>query len=107
MDKNSESPSPLDLAGEAGSLVVGLTTVTIQFFPFALPLLILVIAPLALLGLAAAVLLLPIMLPLWIGRRILRTRLSAPPHSHPQSAEGTSGARGRRPIGPPPSAGPA
>ncbi len=52
-------------------LVVGLTTLTIQIFPFALPLLVLVIAPLAVLGLAVAVLLLPILLPLWLARRIL------------------------------------
>jgi hypothetical protein len=72
MDEHSESPSPLDLAGEAGMLVVGLTTLTIQIFPFALPLLILVIAPLAVLGLAAAVLAIPIVLPLWLGRLALR-----------------------------------
>lgn len=52
-------------------LVVGLTTLTIQIFPFALPLLVLVIAPVAVLGLAAAVLLLPILLPLWLARLIL------------------------------------
>lgn len=53
-------------------LIVGLTTLTIQFFPFALPLLILVIAPLAVLALAGLLLALPILLPLWLGRRVLR-----------------------------------
>ena len=57
-------------------LVVGLTTVTIQFFPFALPLLILVIAPLAVLALAGLLLAIPILLPVWLGRRALRARRS-------------------------------
>ena len=72
MDEHSESPSALDLLDEAGALVVGLTTLTIQIFPFALPLLILVIGPLAVLGLAAALLALPIVLPFWLGRLALR-----------------------------------
>lgn len=59
-------------------LVVGLTTLTIQIFPFALPLLILVIAPLAVLGLAAAVLAIPIVLPLWLGRLALRALRGRP-----------------------------
>ena len=53
-------------------LVVGLTTLTIQFFPFALPLLILVIAPLAVLALAGLVLALPVVVPVWLGRRAWR-----------------------------------
>ena len=77
-------------------LIVGLTTLTIQFFPFALPLLILVIAPLAVLALAGLLLALPILLPLWLGRRALRSlwgnrsppqpvdhHLWAPPERHP------------------------
>jgi hypothetical protein len=72
MDENTDSPSPADLAGEAGMLVVGLTTLTIQIFPFALPLLILVIGPLAVLALAGLLLALPILVPLWLGRKLLR-----------------------------------
>jgi hypothetical protein len=85
MDEHSESPSPADLAGEAGMLVVGLTTLTIQIFPFALPLLILVIGPLAVLALAALVLAIPILLPLWLGRlalRALRSRREPRPVGH-------------------------
>jgi hypothetical protein len=85
MDEHSESPSPAELAGVAGTLVVGLTTVTIQFFPFALPLLILVIAPLAVLALAGLVLAIPILLPLWLGRlalRALRRRREPQPVGH-------------------------
>jgi hypothetical protein len=72
MDAHSESPSPADLASQAGGLIVGLTTLTIQIFPFALPLLILVIGPLAVLALVGLLLALPILLPLWLGRLALR-----------------------------------
>jgi hypothetical protein len=72
MDTHSESPSPADLAGVAGGMIVGLTTLTIQIFPLALPLLILVIGPLAVLALAGLVLAIPILLPLWLGRLALR-----------------------------------
>jgi hypothetical protein len=85
MDEHSESPSLADLAGEAGMLVVGLTTLTIQIFPFALPLLVLVIAPLAVLALAGLLLALPVLLPLWLGRlavRALRSRREPRPTGH-------------------------
>ena len=71
MDELSESPSLVDLAGVAGALVVGVTTLTIQFFPFALPLLILVILPLGALAVAGLLLAIPIVLPLWLARRAL------------------------------------
>jgi hypothetical protein len=90
MDERSDTPSPADLAGEVGMLVVGLTTLTIQIFPFALPLLILVIGPLAVLALAGLLLALPILVPLWLARRLtaaLRrrrdTRPVVPRHDHP------------------------
>jgi hypothetical protein len=85
MDEHSESPSLADLAGEAGMLVVGLTTLTIQIFPFAIPLLVLVIGPLAVLALAGLVLAIPILLPLWLGRlalRALRRRREPRPAGH-------------------------
>src|ERR687896_2687822 len=72
MDTRSESPSPADLAVEAGGLIQGLGTLTIALFPFALPLLVLVIGPLAVLALAGLVLAIPILLPLWLGRLALR-----------------------------------
>jgi hypothetical protein len=72
MDANSEHPSAADLADEAGGLVVGLGLLTMTLFPFAVPLLILVIGPLAVVGLAVAVLAIPILLPLWLGRLALR-----------------------------------
>jgi hypothetical protein len=72
MDANSESPSPADLAGWAGAFNTALGIITFQFFPFALPALILVIGPLAVLAVAGALLALPIILPLWLGRLGLR-----------------------------------
>ena len=71
MDEHSDAPSPADLADAVGMLVVGLTTLTIQIFPFALPLLILVIGPLAVLALAGLLLALPILVPLWLARKLL------------------------------------
>jgi hypothetical protein len=71
MDAHSESPSPADLADVAGGLVVGLTTLTIQIFPLALPLLILVIGPLAVLAVAGLLLALPILVPLWLARKLM------------------------------------
>jgi hypothetical protein len=72
MDAHSESPSAADLAGEVGALSTGLATLTIQLFPFALPLIVLTIAPLAVLALAGLVLAIPILVPLWLGRLALR-----------------------------------
>ena len=72
MDAQSESHSAADLAATVGTLVVGLTTLTIQLFPFALPLIVLTIAPLAVLALAGLVLALPVVVPVWLGRRAVR-----------------------------------
>ena len=71
MDANSAPPSAADLAGEAGALSAGLGILTIQIFPLALPLLILVIAPLAVLVLAGLLLALPILVPVWLARKLL------------------------------------
>jgi hypothetical protein len=53
-----------DLLDSAGALLVGLVTLTIQIVPFALPLLVLVIGPLAVLGVAALVVASPVLVPL-------------------------------------------
>jgi hypothetical protein len=90
MDAHSDSPSPAELVGQAGMLVVGVTTLTIQIFPFALPLIILTIAPLAVLALAGLLLALPILLPILIARRLTaalrrrrETRPVAPGYDRP------------------------
>jgi hypothetical protein len=75
MHTRPEVTSPADVAGEAGSIMAGLGIVTVQLFPFALPLLILALGPLlplALVPLVLAVLAVPILLPLWLGRLVLR-----------------------------------
>lgn len=71
MDEHSEAPSTADLAGELGAIAAGLGILTIQLFPFAMPLIVLVIAPLAVLAVACLLLALPILLPLWLARRVL------------------------------------
>jgi hypothetical protein len=68
-----------DVADAGGMIVAGLGILTIQLFPFALPLLLLVIGPLALLALPLVILALPVLLPLWLFRA-LRRRRRAHPH---------------------------
>jgi hypothetical protein len=85
MDAHSTAPSTADLAGEVGALSAGLGILTIQLFPFALPLIVLTFAPLVVLALAGLVLALPILLPLWLGRlalRALRRRPEPRPAGH-------------------------
>jgi hypothetical protein len=72
MDERSQTPSPAELADEVGALTTGLGIITFQFFPFALPGIVLVVGPLAVLALAGLVLALPILVPLWLARRVLR-----------------------------------
>jgi hypothetical protein len=85
MHANSSAPDALDLASWAGGFITAVSTLTIQLFPFAMPLLILTVAPLAVLALAGLVLVLPIVLPLWLGRlafRALRREPQPPPVVH-------------------------
>jgi hypothetical protein len=101
MDTRSESPSPADLAVEAGGLIQGLGTLTIALFPFAIPLLVLVIGPIAVLALAGLVLALPILLPLWLGGlalRALRGRRERYASARPRSTPPT-GTSKRRALG--------
>jgi hypothetical protein len=71
MDEHSEAPSTADLAGEVGALSAGLGILTVPLFPLAIPLIVLVIGPLAVLAVAGLLLALPILLPLWLARRVL------------------------------------
>jgi hypothetical protein len=66
--------SSADVATELGGLSAGLGILTIQIFPFALPLLVLVVAPLALLAVAGLLLAIPFVLPVWLARTVLRGR---------------------------------
>jgi hypothetical protein len=89
MDPHTEAPSPADVAAEAGGLIAGLGIVTMQLFPWALPCLILVIGPLAVLALAGLVLALPILVPLWLFR-FLRSRLRGRPELQPARRQARS-----------------
>jgi hypothetical protein len=89
MYANSSAPDPIDLASEAGGLMTGLSTLVIQLFPFAMPLLVLTVAPLAVLALAGLLIAVPIVLPLLLGRmvfRALRRRPQPPPVVQPQGS---------------------
>jgi hypothetical protein len=63
-----------DIADVGGAILVGLGIVTVAFFPFAVPLLILVIGPLALLALPLLLLALPLLPVLWLFRALRRRR---------------------------------
>ncbi len=60
-----------EVAGEAANILAGLGILTIQLFPIALPLILLTLAPLAVLGLALALVALPLLIPFWGARAIM------------------------------------
>ena len=66
--------SPGEVADETTTSITALSMIVLQFFPFAVPALLLVVAPLALLAAVAALLAAPIVLPIWLIRRARRTR---------------------------------
>ena len=66
--------SPADAAQEASTLLAGLVILTIQLFPFTLPLLVLVVAPLALMAAPVLVMAGILVLPFWLARAALRSR---------------------------------
>lgn len=67
--------SATDVAMEANAFLWGLGTVTFAIFPLALPgLLLFVVAPLALVAVAGALLTIPLVLPVWLARALLRGR---------------------------------
>ncbi len=68
------APSSADVAIEVADLLAGLGILTIALFPFALPGLLLVVVPLALLAIAGALLAAPLMLALWLAHTVLRRR---------------------------------
>ena len=74
MNAQHAAPSSAEVVTEANSLLAGLGILTIQLFPLALPLLVLVIAPLALVAAAGALLAAPFVLPVWLARKVLRSR---------------------------------
>ena len=82
MQAQRSGHSPADVAAEANTLLTGLGILTIQIFPIALPLLVLVVAPLALVAMVGLLLVAPVVLPLWLVRTVLRRRSRRRPHEH-------------------------
>ena len=68
------TPSSADVAMEVTNLSAGVGILTLPLFPFALPGLVLVVAPLAVLAAVGLLLAMPIVLPLWLARIVMRSR---------------------------------
>jgi Flp pilus assembly protein TadB len=81
MQLEPEPPSASELADQAGSLGVGLSTLVFQLFPLAVPLLALVVAPMAVLALVGLLLTAPLLLPVLLWRWL---------RGRPRSARGRS-----------------
>jgi hypothetical protein len=63
-----------DVAMEVTNLSAALGILTLPLFPFALPGLLLVVVPLALLAMVGVLLAAPFVLPFWLARIVLRSR---------------------------------
>ena len=70
MNTPRRTPSTTEVATEVNGLLAGLGILTVTLFPFALPAVLLVVAPLAVLALAGALLAIPVVVPLWLLRRV-------------------------------------
>jgi hypothetical protein len=91
-----------DVADAGSMLAGGLGIITIQFFPFAVPLLVLVIGPLVLLTLPLLLLALPVLLLRWVFRTALDWSGWEPSGSAGTTSatpSSRSSTRPRRPIG--------
>jgi hypothetical protein len=72
MNTPRRTPSTTEAVTEVNGLLAGLGILTVTLFPFALPGLLLVVAPLAVLALAGALLAIPVVVPLWLFRTLRR-----------------------------------
>ena len=72
MDARRPAISPTDVVTDGTNAVTGVAMLTLQFFPFAIPALVLVVAPVALLAGAALLVASPVLLPLWLLARARR-----------------------------------
>ena len=72
MDARRPAVSPTEVISDGTDAITGLSMLTLQFFPFAIPALVLVIAPLALLAGAVLLIASPLLLPLWLIARARR-----------------------------------
>ena len=96
MNTPRRTPSTTEVATEVNGLLAGLGILTVTLFPFALPAVLLVVAPLAVLALAGALLAIPFVVPLWLVRSLRRGRASRRAHGSP------AGPAPRRVVGDPP-----
>jgi hypothetical protein len=74
MNTPRATPSTTEVATEVNGLLAGLGILTVALFPFALPGLLFVVVPLALLALVGALLAMPVVLALWLVRTLRRNR---------------------------------
>jgi hypothetical protein len=68
-----EAPSSADVASSVTDLSVGLGILTYTFFPFALPLILMLAVPLVLVGIVGLLAAILVVLPLWLTRSLARS----------------------------------
>jgi hypothetical protein len=93
MHSRSATPSSAEIAGEANTLFAGLGIFTLTFLPLAVPGLVLVVAPLAVVAVVGLVLAVPFVLPVWLARVVWKRRSP--------SAKGSLDDRGHAVVEPP------
>jgi len=75
MQAARQAPSSAEVATEVNGLLAGLGILTMTLFPFALPgLFLLVVAPVLLVAVAGLLVAIPVLLPLWVARMVIRSR---------------------------------
>ena len=85
MQPRSAPTSAAEVAGEVGSVAAGLGILTTVLFPFALPLLLLAVAPLIPVAVAGLVLGAPVALAVWLVRAV-RARVARWVHARPRTS---------------------
>jgi hypothetical protein len=74
MPAPSQTPSSAELTTEVSGLLTGLGILTMALFPIALPgLLLFVVAPLVFVAIAGLLLAIPLVLPFWLARFVVRS----------------------------------
>ena len=103
MPAHPTRPLSTDVATEANGLLTGFGILTFALFPFALPGLLLAVAPLALVAMVGLVLAIPVLIPLWVVRAVRRraTRGTRSDFGDEASPRRIARARERRPWGRP------
>jgi membrane protein implicated in regulation of membrane protease activity len=96
MNTPRTTPSATEVATEVNGLLAGLGILTVSLFPLALPGLLFVVVPLAVLALAGALLAIPVVVPLWLVRSVRRGR------ARRRAERSAAGPTPRRVVGDPP-----